>query len=46
MAHARPTTLKQLEEIDGLEDAIIEKNGDAFIETIWNVIKGKDTAKR
>jgi len=46
MAHARPTTLKQLEEIDGLGDAIIEKYGDAFIETIWNVIKGKDTAKR
>ena len=44
MAHARPTTIKQLEAIEGLDSDFIKNYGNDFIETIWKVIKGKDTA--
>ncbi len=44
IAHARPTTAKQLEAIDELDVDFIDKYGYEFIETIWKVVKGKDTA--
>lgn len=44
IAHARPTTIKQLEAIERLDSDFIKNYGNDFIETIWKVIKGKDTA--
>ena len=44
IAHARPATIKQLEAIEGLDSDFIKNYGNDFIETIWKVIKGKDTA--
>ena len=43
IAHARPTTIKQLEEVDGLDASFVNEYGNAFVETIWKVINGKDT---
>ena len=43
IAHARPTTMKMLESIEGLDVEFIDKYGDMFIDTIWKVIKGKTT---
>ena len=39
IAHARPTTMKQLEAIEDLDSDFIDKYGNDFIETIWKVIK-------
>ena len=44
IANARPTTITQLEAIDDLDSEFIEKYGNDFVEIIWKVIKGKDTA--
>jgi|GEM_PF-634352 len=41
IAHARPTTMRMLESIEGLDVEFIDKYGNDFIETIWNVIKNK-----
>ena len=39
IAHARPTTMKQLEAVDGLDAEFVEKYGNDFIEVIWKIIK-------
>ena len=41
VAHARPTTLKQLEAIDELDGDFIEKYGNEFVEAIGRFINGK-----
>ena len=43
IAHARPTTVSQLEEIDGLDTEFVKKYGNEFVEAVWNVINNKDT---
>ena len=41
IAHARPTTIRMLESIEGLDVEFIDKYGNDFIETIWKVIKNE-----
>lgn len=39
IAHARPTTIKQLEAIEDLDPEFIKQYGNEFVEVIWGVIK-------
>lgn len=44
IAHARPSTVNELEVIDGFDTEFIKKYGNDFIEVIMNIVNAKDTA--